>query len=77
MAELASATEAVLEVISPDGGRRYVRISQTPFMIGRGAETGNQLQLNDRRISRTCSAIVLEGNTFYIEDRGQRLRLPQ
>lgn len=72
MAELASATEAVLEVISPDGGRRYVRISQTPFMIGRGAETGNQLQLNDRRISRTCSAIVLEGNTFYIEDRGQR-----
>jgi len=41
-------------------------------MIGRGAETGNHLQLNDRRISRQCAAIVVEANRFYIEDRGQR-----
>ena len=34
------AGEAVLEVVSPDGARRYARITQTPFMIGRGAETG-------------------------------------
>ncbi len=26
--------EAVLEVVSPDGARRYARITQTPFMIG-------------------------------------------
>jgi len=73
MAEPLTATnEAVLEVISPDGARRYARIAQAPYMIGRGAETGNHLQLNDRRISRQCAAIVVEANRFYIEDRGQR-----
>src|SRR5881392_3248610 len=66
------AGEAVLEVVSPDGARRYARITQTPFMIGRGAETGNHLQLTDRRISRNCAAVVIEANRFYIEDRGQR-----
>src|SRR5216683_5324384 len=63
---------AVLEVVSPDGARRYVRIAQMPFLIGRGAETGNHLQLSDRRISRNCAAIVTEAGKFYIEDRGQR-----
>jgi serine phosphatase RsbU (regulator of sigma subunit) len=69
---LPLAGEAVLEVVSPDGARRYVRITQSPFLIGRGVETGNHLQLSDRRISRTCAAIVIEANRFYIEDRGQR-----
>jgi sigma-B regulation protein RsbU (phosphoserine phosphatase) len=64
--------ETVLEVVSPDGARRYVRVTQMPFLIGRGAETGNHLQLADRRISRNCAAIVMEGNKYYIEDRGQR-----
>jgi sigma-B regulation protein RsbU (phosphoserine phosphatase) len=64
--------EAVLEVISPDGARKYVRVSQTPFLIGRGAETGNHLQLTDRRISRNCAAIVTEANRYYVEDRGAR-----
>src|SRR6266436_7087489 len=63
---------AVLEVVSPDGARRYVRVTQTPFLIGRGAETGNHLQLSDRRISRNCAALVLEAGRLYIEDRGQR-----
>ncbi len=66
------AGEAVLEVVSPDGARRFARITQTPFMIGRGAETGNHLQLSDRRISRNCAAVVIEANRFYVEDRGQR-----
>ncbi len=64
--------EAVLEVVSPDGARRYARVTQIPFLIGRGAETGNHLQLSDRRISRNCAAIVTEANHFYVEDRGQR-----
>ncbi len=72
MPEALPISEAVLEVLSSDGGKRYVRITQTPFLIGRGAETGNHLQLNDRRISRNCAAIVSEANKFYIEDRGQR-----
>src|SRR5260370_8154553 len=66
------AGEAVLEVVSPDGARRYARIAQTPFIIGRGAETGNHLQLSDRRISRNCAAVVIDANRFYVEDRGQR-----
>jgi len=69
---LPMAGEAVLEVVSPDGARRYVRVTQSPFLIGRGAETGNHLQLSDRRISRNCAAIVIEANRFYVEDRGQR-----
>jgi len=64
--------ETVLEVVSPDGARRYVRVTQMPFLIGRGAETGNHLQLADRRISRNCAAIVTEANKYYVEDRGQR-----
>jgi sigma-B regulation protein RsbU (phosphoserine phosphatase) len=64
--------ETVLEVVSPDGARRFVRVTQTPFLIGRGAETGNHLQLSDRRISRNCAAIVVEANKHYVEDRGQR-----
>src|SRR5260370_1295621 len=72
MAETLATTEAVVEVISPDGARRYARVSQTPYMMGRGAETGNHLQLNDRRISRQCAAIVMEASRLYIEDRGQR-----
>ena len=63
---------AVLEVVSPDGARRYVRVSQTPFLIGRGAETGNHLQLSDRRISRNCAALVMEAGHLYLEDKGQR-----
>ena len=66
------SAETVLEVVSPDGARRFVRLTQTPFLIGRGAETGNHLQLSDRRISRNCAAIVIEANRPYIEDRGQR-----
>src|SRR5229473_3005594 len=66
------AGEAVLEVVSPDGARRFARITQSPFVIGRGAETGNHLQLSDRRISRNCAAVVIEANRFYVEDRGQR-----
>jgi len=72
MSEALPISEAVLEVHSNDGGKRYVRVTQTPFFIGRGAETGNHLQLNDRRISRNCAAIVSEANKFYVEDRGQR-----
>jgi len=69
---LPGGEDAVLEVVSPDGARRYVRVTQSPFLMGRGSETGNHLQLSDRRISRNCAAIVVEANRFYVEDRGQR-----
>src|ERR1700730_10905527 len=61
-----------LEVTSPDGSRRFIRITDSPFLIGRGFETGNHLHLNDRRISRQCAAIVTEGDRYWLEDRGHR-----
>ncbi len=64
--------EAVLEVVSPDGTRSLKRVDQSPFLIGRGAETGNHLQLSDRRISRQCAAVVFDGQCFRLEDRGQK-----
>jgi serine phosphatase RsbU (regulator of sigma subunit) len=64
--------EAVLEVVAPDGSRNIVRINESPFLIGRGGETGNHLNLNDRRISRVGVAVVRKGNQYWIEDRGQR-----
>jgi phosphoserine phosphatase RsbU/P len=61
-----------LEVTSPDGSRQFVRITESPFLIGRGVETGNHLPLRDRRISRHCAAIISEGDRYCLEDRGHR-----
>jgi serine phosphatase RsbU (regulator of sigma subunit) len=72
MPESPEFNEAVLEVLVPGGERHMMRVTHTPFMIGRGAETGNDLQLPDRRISRVCAALVYAGGVFTIEDRGQR-----
>lgn len=60
------------EVIAPDGTTREVPIQEVPFMIGRGAEAGNHLQLNDQRISRRCAAVVLDSEGALLEDRGQK-----
>ena len=63
--------EAVLEIIAPDTASRFVRITQAPFLIGRGGGPGNQLQLSDSRISRSAAAICFH-DRYYLEDRGQR-----
>ena len=63
--------EAVLEVIAPDAASRSVRITQFPFLIGRGGGSGNQLQLSDARISRSAAVICFDGS-YHLEDRGQR-----
>lgn len=68
---ITAATDAFLEVIAPDHSRRPVRIHQSPFLIGRGGGTGNQLQLSDGRISRSAAAIFFD-ERYYVEDRGQR-----
>jgi len=64
--------EASLEVISPDGTRALKRVECTPFLIGRGADVGNHVQLSDRRISRQCAALIFDGRAFRLEDRGQK-----
>jgi serine phosphatase RsbU (regulator of sigma subunit) len=73
--EFPASSETVLEVISPDTSRRFVRVTESPFFIGRRGMTGNHLQLDDRRISRLCAAIISEDDRWYIEDRGHRRRI--
>src|SRR6202050_5873537 len=68
----ADLPEAALEVISPDGARSMLRVDRSPCLIGRGPETGNHLQLTDRRISRQCAALIFDGKVFRLEDRGQK-----
>ena len=72
MQNVPASSGAVLEVVAPDGSRSIARIGDSPFLIGRGGETGNHLNLNDRRISRVGAAIIREGNKYRLEDRGQR-----
>jgi serine phosphatase RsbU (regulator of sigma subunit) len=50
----------------------FVPVAHSPFLLGRGAESGNHLILDDPRVSRNCAAIVEERGVFRIEDRGQR-----
>ena len=72
MSEASTAGETVLEIISPDHSRRVASITESPFYIGRGGGTGNHVQLDDRRISRECAALVSQGENWYLEDRGHR-----
>lgn len=72
MPDVPAIGDTVLEVISPDSPRRIVRVTESPFFIGRGGENGKHLQLTDRRISRQCAAIVSDGGCYSLEDRGHR-----
>jgi serine phosphatase RsbU (regulator of sigma subunit) len=72
MPERQPIPEGTLEVIEPDRTRRSVPVAQSPFLIGRGAEAGNHLQLADMRISRNCAAVVYTDGEYHLEDRGHR-----
>lgn len=64
--------EALLELIYPGSAPEVVPVPQTPFLIGRGSDCGNHLQLTDPRISRRCAAIVQADGGYLVEDRGHR-----
>jgi phosphoserine phosphatase RsbU/P len=72
MSDTQARGETGLEVLSPGGSRRFVRIEETPFLIGRSGETAKHLQLKDPRISRQSAALVVDAGHYYVEDRGQR-----
>jgi sigma-B regulation protein RsbU (phosphoserine phosphatase) len=59
-----------LAVVEPNGKRQLVRISKSPFSIGRLAEC--ELSLRDSRISRQHAQVVAEDDSFYIEDLNSR-----
>ena len=72
MVQPSAADDVRLEVVLPGRPHRFVAVNESPFLIGRGSETGNHLQLEDRRISRRCAAIVAGEAGYWIEDRGHR-----
>src|ERR1700722_13795295 len=59
-----------LVVIEPNGVRREVAISSTPYRIGRQA--GNELTLRDSRISRQQAQILAVDGGMVLEDMGSR-----
>lgn len=75
MAEAVAMHEPVLEVTIEGKPRQSVPVARSPFLIGRGAEEGNHLRLEDPRISRRCAAIVRHAQGFSLQDRGHRLGL--
>lgn len=64
--------EAYFEVVQANGPASVVPITHAPFRIGRGGDVGNDLQLDDRRVSRRSSQVTLVNDTFQVEDIGQR-----
>jgi sigma-B regulation protein RsbU (phosphoserine phosphatase) len=59
-----------LVLIEPNGTRREVVISSTPFRIGRQA--GNELTVRDSRISRQQAQILAADGAYILEDLGSR-----
>ncbi len=77
MASLPSATAGspspeglLLTVKSPAGETAEVRVSRSPFRIGR--LPGCDLVLRDNRISRAHAQILFEDGVYFIEDRKSR-----
>src|SRR3989304_5239869 len=64
--------EVLLEVIQPDGGRQLVKVTRSPFRIGRGQGAGNALPCPDKRIPRQCASLLYADGGFRLEDCGQR-----
>jgi serine phosphatase RsbU (regulator of sigma subunit) len=65
-------SDIYLEIAYPGRAVQTVGIEPVPFLIGRGEENGNHLILDDRRISRSCAAIVQDDSGYHVEDRGHR-----
>ncbi len=66
----AGRNRPYLAVVEPSGKRQLVRISKSPFQIGRLAEC--ELSLRDSRISRTHAQVVIEDGNYYLEDLNSR-----
>jgi pSer/pThr/pTyr-binding forkhead associated (FHA) protein len=67
-----SSANASLEVVFSGRASQLIELKEFPFYIGRGQGSGNQLALDDMRISRNCAVITAEGSAFLLQDRGQR-----
>ena len=66
-----TSVQASLEIPTLATASRSATVIETPFLIGRGRQSGNHLVLDDPRISRRAIEIDAENGTFWLEDRGQ------
>ncbi len=71
MSKVATSQETVIDIVENGEIVRSVPISRSPFQIGRGGD-GNDLDINDVRVSRKSASIVRRGDEYFIEDLGQR-----
>ncbi len=60
----------LLTVVSPEGDKEQVRVTRSPFRIGR--QPDRDLTLKDARISRDHAVILLEDAAYYLEDSKSR-----
>lgn len=65
--------EASLELLLPDASSRFIAVTHSPFRIGRGGEAGNDLQLEDRRVSRRCALLTADAGGWQLSDLGNSL----
>lgn len=75
MNDHSQQSATVLEVIAPDQKSELVPLTHSPFLIGRGGTSDNNLQLSDGRISRRCAAIVTDEDGYKLQDTGNRYGL--
>ena len=72
MPELTAPISAYIDVVFVDRPARVIAVAELPFFIGRGAENGNHLSIDDMRVSRKSVVISAGGSGLLIEDNGQR-----
>ena len=71
MSKVATSQETVIDIVEDGEIVRSVPVSRNPFQIGRGAD-GNDLDINDVRVSRKSASLVRRGDEYFLEDLGQR-----
>jgi len=59
-----------LAVVEPNGKRQLIKITKSPFAIGRLADC--EVSLRDSRISRNHAQVVIEDGNYWVEDLNSR-----
>ena len=72
MSESNATVNAYIDVVFLDRPIQVVPVTELPFFIGRGAENGNHLSIDDLRISRKSVVISSGVSGLVIDDNGQR-----
>lgn len=72
MPESTAPVLGYIDVLFLDRPMQAVPITELPFFIGRGAENGNHLSIDDMRISRRSILISAGTAGLLVEDNGQR-----